>query len=135
EAWRAAGGATSPWRPPTRWVTRERPKIDRIACPWLIRRFIDPAAEFFYVPKAEVRSFAARHGAEAYNIPDVKYSHVDAHCSFDAFMRIHALSDPALDDLALIVRGADTAALELAPQAPGLLAISRGLSRVFADDL
>ena len=134
EAWRAAGGATQEARPPTRWVTRERPKIDRIACPWLIRRFIDPKAEFFYVPAAEVRAFAAANGAESYDVPDVKYSHRGPNCSFDAFIDIHALSDAALADLAAIVRGADTAALELAAQAAGLLAVSRGLSRMFADD-
>ena len=135
EAWRATGGATQETRPPTRWVTRERPKIDRIACPWLIRRFIDPKAEFFYVPAAEVRAFAAANGAEPYDVADVKYSHHGPKCSFDAFIDIHALSDAALVDLAAIVRGADTAALDLAAQAPGLLAVSRGLSRLFADDL
>src|SRR3979490_2279944 len=96
------------------WVRRERPKIDRIACPWLIRRFIDSKAEFFYVPAAEVRAFAAANGAEPYDVPDVKYSHRGPNCSFDAFIDIHALSDAALADLAAIVRGADTAALELA---------------------
>jgi rhodanese-related sulfurtransferase len=135
EAWRAAGGALENARAPTRWVTRERPKIDRIACPWLIRRFLDPAAEFFYVPRPEVMAFAKAHAAEPYDIPDVRYSHAGPACSFDAFIRIHKLKDGALDDLALIVRGADTAALELAPQAPGLLAVSHGLSQVFADDL
>jgi rhodanese-related sulfurtransferase len=134
EGWRAAGGETQKARPPTRWVTRERPKIDRIACPWLIRRFIDPNAEFFYVPAAEVRAFAAANGAEPYDVPDVRYSHHGPNCSFDAFIDIHALSDAALADLATIVRGADTAALELAAQSAGLLAVSRGLSRMFADD-
>ncbi|MET0204072.1 MAG: chromate resistance protein ChrB domain-containing protein, partial [Casimicrobiaceae bacterium] len=74
-AWRDAGGNTESHRPPTRWVTRERPKIDRIACPWLVRRFIDPAAEFFYVPTADVRAFARAHGATPYDVPDVEYSH------------------------------------------------------------
>jgi rhodanese-related sulfurtransferase len=134
EGWRAAGLATEPWRAPTRWVTRERPKIDRIACPWLIRRFIDPSAEFFYVPNAGVRAFAAANDATAYDIPDVTYSHVGPLCSFDAFVRIHNLDHPALAQLATIVRGADTAALDLAPQAPGLLAASLGLSALFADD-
>ena len=134
EAWRAAGGATQEARPPTRWVTRERPKIDRIACPWLIRRFIDPKAEFFYVPAAEVRAFAAANSAEPYDVPDVRYSHRGPNCSFDAFIDIHVLDDAALADLAAIVRGADTAALDLAAQAAGLLAVSRGLSRMFADD-
>ncbi len=134
EAWREAGGATLPHHPPTRWVTRERPKIDRIACPWLVRRFIDPAAEFFYVPSAEVRAFARDHGATPYDVPDVLYTHDGAACSFDAFIRRHAITDRALDRLATIVRGADTAALDLAPEAPGLLATSLGLSRMFTDD-
>jgi rhodanese-related sulfurtransferase len=134
EGWRAHGGATVTFAPPSRWVTRERPKIDRIACPWLIRRLIDPAAEFCYVPNQEVRAFAAANGATAYDIPDVTYTHVGAACSFDAFIRIHKLSHPALDALAAIVRGADTSALHLAAQAPGLLAASLGLSAMFADD-
>jgi rhodanese-related sulfurtransferase len=108
ERWRAEGNATAPFAAPTRWVTRARPKIDRIACPWLIRRFIDPAAEFFYVPTAEVRPFAATHGATAYDIPDVDHSHVGAECSFDAFVRRHGLGHPALGTLAGIVRAADT---------------------------
>jgi len=132
--WRAEGGATVPWRPPTRWVTRARPRIDRIACPWLIRRFIDPAAEFFFVPAVEVREFAATRGATPFDVPDVDYSHVGAQCSFDAFIRRHALADPALGRLAAIVRGADTDALGLAPQSAGLLALSLGMSRIFADD-
>ncbi len=128
-------GALEEARTPTRWVTRARPKIDRIACPWLVRRFLDPSAEFFYVPTPEVLSFARTHSAEPYDVPDVTYSHSGAACSFDAFIRIHGLKDEALDDLARIVRAADTAALELAPQAPGLLAVSLGLSQMFADDL
>lgn len=135
DGWRAAGGATAPMQPPTRWVTRERPKIDRIACPWLIRRFLDPSAEFFYVPNTEVRAFALARAAEPYDVPDVAYSHAGDRCSFDAFIRIHALEDRALGDLALIVRGADTADLGLSPQAPGLVATSLGLSRLFSDDL
>jgi rhodanese-related sulfurtransferase len=134
EDWRARGGATAPFAPPSRWVTRERPKIDRIACPWLVRRFIDPAAEFFYVPGQQVPAFAAANGATAYDIPDVTYTHVGDQCSFDAFIRIHKLAHPALDALAAIVRGADTSALHLAAQAPGLLAASLGLSAMFADD-
>jgi len=134
EGWRAAGGTLFPLSTPTRWVTRERPKIDRIACPWLIRRFVDPAAEFHYVPNADVRSFAAAHDATPYDIPDVAYSHDGAQCSFDAFLRIHDLHDPALDRLALIVRGADTDDLALAAQAPGLLAVSLGLSAMIAND-
>ncbi len=134
ERWRAEELATVPWKRPTRWVTRERPKIDRIACPWLVRRFIDPAAEFFYVPAADVRAAAAAQGATPYDIAGADYGHAGAECSFDAFIRLHALADPALLELARIVRGADTAALELAPQAAGLLAVSRGLSAMFADD-
>jgi rhodanese-related sulfurtransferase len=132
--WRESGGATAAYVAPSRWVTRERPKIDRIACPWLIRRFLDPAAEFFYVPNREVRAFAAANGATAYDIPDVTYSHLGPECSFDSFIRIHALAHPALDTLANIVRGADTSALQLAAQAPGLLSVSLGLSAMFADD-
>lgn len=134
EAWRASGGATTRWRPPTRWVTRARPKIDRIACPWLIRRFVDPAAEIFYVPSGEVRAFAEARDATPFDVPDVRYTHAGADCSFDAFIRIHRLEDPALRELAMIVRGADTSALHLAPEAPGLLGVSRGLSALFADD-
>ena len=134
EQWRADGLPTKPYAAPTRWVTRERPKIDRIACPWLVRRFIDASAEFFYVPKAEVRAFAAANDAIAYDVPDVTYTHVGPECSFDAFVRIHELDDPALRELATIVRGADTSSLHLAPPAAGLLAVSRGLSAMFADD-
>ena len=134
EQWRAEGGATVPWHAPTQWVTRERPKIDRIACPWLVRRFVDPSAVFHYVPAAEVRAFAAAHGATPYDVPDVEYTHRGAQCSFDAFVARHALRDPALDLLATIVRGADTGALGLAAQSPGLLAVSLGLSRMIADD-
>ncbi len=134
ERWRAEGGSVVPWRAATRWVTRERPKIDRIACPWLVRRFVDPSARFFYVPNAEVRTFAAAHDATPYDIPDVDYSHRGDECSFDAFVRRHGLADPALATLASIVRGADTGALDLAAQAPGLLAVSLGLSRMIADD-
>jgi hypothetical protein len=111
-----------------------RPKIDRIACPWLIRRFIDPSADFFYVPNAEVRDFAAKNSATPYDIPDVTYTHVGPECSFDAFIRIHQLAHPALDALAGIVRGADTSSLHLATQASGLLSVSLGLSAMFADD-
>ena len=134
EAWRREGQALEPFSPPTRWVTRERPKIDRIACPWLIRRFTDPSAEFFYVPASEVLRFAATNAATPYDVPDVDYSHDGSRCSFDAFIKRHDLQDAALDMLATIVRGADTAVLDLAPQAPGLLAISLGLSQMFTDD-
>jgi rhodanese-related sulfurtransferase len=117
------------------WVTRERPKIDRIACPWLIRRFIDPEASFLYVPTERVFEVANASGAVAYDIPGAEpFSHDGDLCSFDAFLKVYGISDPTLDALALIVRGADTARLELAPQSPGLLALSLGLSANFPDD-
>lgn len=119
---------------PSRWITRERPKIDRVACPWLVRRFIDPRAEFFYVPTAQVFSEAKRLGAVPYDIPGAPISHEWERCSFDALMAAFGLEDPALKTLALIVRGADTDRLSLAPQAAGLLAISLGLSRLHAND-
>jgi len=136
EAWRAAGGAlrTKPAEASTRWVTRERPKIDRIACPWLIRRFVDPDAEFLYVPTADVQRVASARDAQPYDIPDVEFSHVGEHCSFDAFLKAYRLTDPALSELALIVRGADTDCHGLAPQSAGLAAVSLGLSRLYADD-
>lgn len=117
-----------------KWVTRERPKIDRIACPWLIARHIDPAPEFLYVPAAEVLASAVETGAIPYDIPGVELSHVGDLCSFDAFLQKYALDDPALRQLAAIVRGADTARLDLTPQSAGLYALSLGLSRIFADD-
>ncbi len=137
EGWRAAGGElmTKPKETSTRWVTRERPKIDRIACPWLIARFIDPEAEFLYVPPKEVLRTAKEKEAIPYDVPDVHFSHDGESCSFDAFLKTYRLTgDPALIQLAIIVRGADTARLELAPQAAGLLAVSLGLSRNFKDD-
>ena len=117
-----------------KWVTRERPKIDRIACPWLILRFIDRDAEFLYVPAPEVARVAAATGATPFDIPGVEMSHVGELCSFDAFLARYRLDDAALQQLATIVRGADTSRLDLAPQAPGLYALSLGLSHVFADD-
>jgi rhodanese-related sulfurtransferase len=118
----------------TRWVTRERPKIDRIACPWLIARFVDPTAEFLYVPTPNVLSAAKEQEAIPYDVPDVAFTHDGELCSFDAFLKAYHLTDPALQRLALIVRGADTARLDLAPQSAGLFAISLGLSRNFTDD-
>jgi len=119
----------------TSWVTRERPKIDRIACPWLIRRFIDPEASFLYVPTERVFDVAAAAGANAYDIPGAEpFSHDGELCSFDAFLRVYEIRDAALDALAVIVRGADTARLDLAPQSAGLLALSLGLSANFPDD-
>jgi hypothetical protein len=118
----------------SKWVTRERPKIDRIACPWLIRRFIDPRAEFLYAPPARVRAVAQAGQAIPYDVPDVQFSHRGELCSFDAFLADFAIDDPALAELALIVRGADTGRPELTPQSPGLLAISLGLSVNYPDD-
>ena len=117
-----------------KWVTREHPKIDRIACPWLIARFIDKTPEFLYVPADRVMRVAAETGATPYDIPGVEMSHEGEFCSFDTFLKKYHLADPALHQLAVIVRGADTSRLDLAPQAPGLLALSLGLSRVYADD-
>ena len=119
---------------PGKWVTRERPKVDRIACPWLVRRFIDPEAEFLYAPGAEVREVAARSGAVPYDIADAEFGHVGERCSFDAFIRIYGIADRALDRLALIVRGADTGRPNLTLQSPGLLALSQGLSANFTND-
>lgn len=118
-----------------RWVTRERPKVDRIACPWLIARFIDREAEFLFVPAADVSRVAKETGATPFDVEGVELTHVGPKCSFDAFLKKYALSDPALGDLALIVRGADTARLDLAPECAGLLALSLGLSRLFGDDM
>ena len=118
----------------SRWVTRERPKIDRIACPWLIRRFIDPRAEFLYVPAAEVRAVAKARQAIPYDVPEVQFSHRGELCSFDAFLADFGMHDPTLAELALIVRGADTGKPQLTPQSPGLLAISLGLSLNYPDD-
>jgi len=117
-----------------KWVTRERPKIDRIACPWLIARFIDDAPEFLYVPSGTVLAAADEQGAIPYDIPGVELSHIGEKCSFDAFLVTYGLDDPALRTLALIVRGADTSRLDLTPQSAGLFAISLGLSACHADD-
>jgi rhodanese-related sulfurtransferase len=136
EAWRASGGELfgKPAGASSRWVTRERPKIDRIACPWLVKRFIDPEAEFLYVPAPEVKRVATEREAVPYDVPDVEFTHDGELCSFDAFVTRYRLKDPALDELALIVRGADTGRLDLAPQCAGLAAVSLGLSRLYADD-
>jgi hypothetical protein len=136
EAWRAAGGELfgKPKGASSRWVTRERPKIDRIACPWLVKRFIDPEAEFLYVPTPEVKQVAAERQAVPYDIPEVEFTHDGELCSFDAFLKRFRLKDPALDALALIVRGADTGRPDLAAQSAGLLAISLGLSLNFKND-
>ncbi len=117
-----------------KWITRERPKIDRIACPWLIQRFIDKEAEFLYVPAGEVMRTAQETGATPYDVPGVEMTHVGELCSFDAFLMKYKLTEPALAQLAVIVRGADTSRLDLSAQSAGLYAISLGLSRVFQDD-
>jgi hypothetical protein len=117
-----------------KWITRERPKIDRIACPWLVARFIDRSPEFLYVKAGDVLRVAQETGATPYDVPGVELSHVDALCSFDAFLAKYALDEPALAQLAVIVRGADTSRLDLAPQSAGLYALSLGLSQVYADD-
>ena len=117
-----------------KWVTRERPKIDRIACPWLIARFIDKAPEFLYVPSDQVLAVAANAGAIPYDVAGVEMTHVGELCSFDAFLKKYNLTDPALQHVAEIVRAADTGKPEASPQAHGLLAISLGLSKNFSDD-
>ena len=117
-----------------KWVTRERPKIDRIACPWLIARFIDKAPEFLYVPGDQVLAVAADTGAVPYDVAGVEMTHVGDLCSFDAFLKKYNLIDPALQHVAEIVRAADTGKPDASPQAHGLLAISLGLSKNFSDD-
>ena len=133
EAWREAGGelALKPQNAATRWVTRERPKIDRIACPWLIRRFVDADAQFLYVPASSVTETP---DAIPFDVPGVEFGHAGERCSFDAFIEKFHLRDPALDKLARIVRGADTSRLALAPECAGLLAVSLGLSILYRDD-
>jgi rhodanese-related sulfurtransferase len=139
--WMSAGHATVRVRAElnvpggSRWVTRERPKIDRLACPWLVRRFIDPDALFFYTPAHRVRADAQTLGAQPYDIADVTFSHRGPRCSFDAFLEEFDLRDPIIDALADIVRAADTGELAQSPQAPGLLAISLGLSANVTDDI
>src|ERR687886_83103 len=116
---------------PMRWVTRERPKIDRIACPWLVARFVDPDPEFLYVPADRVLAVAEETGATPYDIPGVELGHDGPLCSFDAFLRKYRLDDPALQRIAVILRGADTSRHHLAPEAAGLFAVSIGLSALF----
>ena len=117
-----------------RWITRERPKIDRIACPWLIKRFVDKDAEFLYVPANQVLEKSKELNAIPYDVPNVEYSHIKEFCTFDAIVKKHQLTDPAILQLAVIVRGADTSRFDLAPQAAGLWAISIGLSYNIGDD-
>jgi rhodanese-related sulfurtransferase len=140
--WQAAGLVAVKKRPDlgvdgervSRWVTRARPKIDRIACPWLIRRFIDPRAEFFYVPTNDVFAFAKANHAVAYDIPGAPLEHDGARCSFDSFIVAFELKSASLNRVADIVRAADTDTLDRSPQAAGLLAISLGFSRMIEDD-
>jgi rhodanese-related sulfurtransferase len=142
-AWRDSGGLlVSPAKLPPRdakgatlWVTRARPKIDRIACPWLIRRFVDASATFLYVAASEVTAVAERFNAAPFDIDDTFWSHRGERCTFDTMLEEFGLKSAALERLAVIVRGADTNRLDLAPQAAGLLAASLGLSRAYRDDL
>ena len=139
-AWREAPLPTIPLAKlppasPSLWVTRVRPKIDRIACPWLIRRFVDPLARFLFVSASEVSAVAERFDAIAFDIEGVHWSHRGELCTFDVMIGEFGLTFPALQKLATIVRGADTARLDLAPEVAGLLAVSLGLSRMYADDL
>lgn len=143
QAWAAAGLPLVDTRriPPrdaagrTLWVTRARPKVDRIACPWLIRRFVDPAAIFLFVAASEVGAVAERFGATPFDVEGTFWSHRGEGCTFDTMLAEFGLSTPALDRLATLVRGADTARPDLAPQCAGLLAASLGLSRLHRDDL
>src|SRR5262245_54634724 len=111
-----------------KWITRERPKIDRIACPWLIKRFVDKEAEFLFVPRDKVFEKAASLNAIPYDIPGAEYSHYDEECTFDFIVKKHKLDEPSILLLARIVRGADTDRFDLAAQSAGLWAISAGLS-------
>jgi rhodanese-related sulfurtransferase len=143
QSWVKAGGPLVPSAkvPPrdafghTVWVTRSRPKVDRIACPWLIRRFVDPKAVFLFVAPAEVSAVAERFGGAAFDIEGVFWSHRGERCTFDTMLDEWGLASEPLQRLAIIVRGADTARLDISPEAAGLLAASLGLSRMYADDL
>ncbi|MGR3700705.1 MAG: chromate resistance protein ChrB domain-containing protein [Paracoccaceae bacterium] len=142
QAWRAADGTASvpfaalpaPVDGATLWVTRHRPKVDRIACPWLIRRFVDPTARFLFVSPSEVAAVADRFGATPFDIEGVFFSHRDETCTFDAMLQTFGLTLPALHRMALVVRGADTNRHDLHPASAGLLAMSVGLSRQYRDD-
>ncbi len=143
EGWRAAGGTLvgkrAEWcdpaaAAPSRWVTRERPKVDRIACPWFVRRFVDRRAEIHYVGAEWVRDAAVELAAVPFDVPGVELTHVGETCSFDTLVTAYGIVDPALLRLAEIVRGADTARPDLAPEAAGLLALSLGISASTDDD-
>lgn len=116
------------------WITRERPKIDRIACPWLIKRFIDPDAKIFFVPFDQVKSKAVELDATPFDIPDTEFTHYEDRCTFDFFLERYEIEDPVLKDMAVIIRGADTDDHSLAAQSSGLWAISAGLAFNIADD-
>ncbi len=117
-----------------KWVTRARPKVDRVACPWLIKRFVDPDAEFLYVPPEQVMEVAEREGAVPFDVANVELGHKGAECSFDAIIKKYNLTDPALQRLALIVRGADTGAKDLTPESRGLEAIADGFRLTYQND-
>jgi hypothetical protein len=119
-----------------KWVTRERPKVDRVACPWLIKRFVDPEAEFLYVPADQVQAVAEREGATPFDIPGVELGHHGQECSFDAIVHRYDLArdNPAVARLARIVRGADTDQHDLTPESRGLIAIAQGFSAVYTED-
>ncbi|MGC2165975.1 MAG: chromate resistance protein ChrB domain-containing protein [Gallionella sp.] len=117
-----------------KWITREHPKIDRIACPWLVARFVDESPEFFYVPAGDVMRIACETGAIPYDVPDVESGHHGDHCSFDAFIAKYKIENTALNKLALIVRAADCGRPGLAKEAAGLLAISKGMTLNFTND-
>jgi hypothetical protein len=117
-----------------KWVTREKARVDRIACPWLINRFIDRDPTFLFVPSSQVLAVAERESAIPYDIPGVELGHHGERCSFDAFLDKYKLDDPALRALALIVRGADTEARQLTPESPGLYALATGFQALAKDD-
>ena len=117
-----------------KWVTREKARVDRIACPWLISRFIDKQPTFLFVPASQVMQVAEREGAIPYDIPDVELGHHGPRCSFDAFLDKYKLTDPALRSLAEIVRGADTDARQLTPESSGLYAVATGFQAIATDD-
>lgn len=117
-----------------KWITRERPKIDRVACPWLIKNFVDEEAEFIYVPKDEVFKLAKELAAMPYDIPGAEFSHEGEYCTFDYIVKKYNINDPVIHQIAIIVRGADTDNFQLAPQAAGLWAISAGLSYNYKND-
>ncbi len=117
-----------------KWITRQKARVDRIACPWLISRFVDPCPTFLFVPAGDVRTIAAREGAVPFDVPEVELGHHGDRCSFDAFLERYELDDPALDRLATIVRGADTSRHDLAPESPGLHAAASGFRVICQDD-